>query len=126
MNKLNHIAFIMDGNGRWGLKKKKSRNYGHLEGIKTVQKIVEASILFKIPIISLYVFSTENWKRPKSEINYLFNICNMIVCHFLYIFFKNFIFIFAYFLIFNKFFKFIISFPSNISNGNFVFFSNIF
>ena len=64
----------MDGNGRWGLKKKKSRNYGHLEGVKTVQKIVEASIFFKIPIITFYVFSSENWKRPKSEINYLFNL----------------------------------------------------
>jgi len=74
MNDLNHIAFIMDGNGRWGLKKKKSRNYGHLKGVKTVQKIVEASILFSVPIISFYVFSTENWKRPKSEINYLFNL----------------------------------------------------
>ena len=51
MSDLNHIAFIMDGNGRWGLKKKKSRNYGHLEGIKTVQKMVEASIYFKIPVI---------------------------------------------------------------------------
>ncbi|MBL6857178.1 MAG: di-trans,poly-cis-decaprenylcistransferase [Pelagibacteraceae bacterium] len=74
MNKLNHIAFIMDGNGRWGLKKKRSRNYGHLAGVKTVQKIVESSTQFKIPIISFYVFSTENWKRPKSEINYLFNL----------------------------------------------------
>ena len=74
MNDLNHIAFIMDGNGRWGLKKKKRRNYGHLKGVKTVQKIVEASILFSVPIISFYVFSTENWKRPKSEINYLFNL----------------------------------------------------
>jgi undecaprenyl diphosphate synthase len=76
MNNLNHIAFIMDGNGRWGLKKKRSRNYGHLAGVKTVQKIVESSIIFKVPIISLYVFSTENWKRPKSEINYLFNLIN--------------------------------------------------
>ncbi len=74
MNKLTHIAFIMDGNGRWGLKKKRSRNYGHLEGVKTVQKIVEASIELKVPIISFYVFSSENWKRPKSEINYLFNL----------------------------------------------------
>ena len=74
MNNLNHIAFIMDGNGRWGLKKKKSRNYGHLEGVKTVQKMVETSIVFKIPIISFYVFSSENWKRPRSEINYLFNL----------------------------------------------------
>jgi undecaprenyl diphosphate synthase len=77
MNKLNHIAFIMDGNGRWGLKKKNNRNYGHLAGIKTVQKIVEASILFKIPIISFFVFSTENWQRPKKEINYLFNLINI-------------------------------------------------
>jgi len=77
MKKLNHIAFIMDGNGRWGLKKKNSRNYGHLAGVKTVQKILEASVLFKVPVISFYVFSTENWKRPTSEINYLFNLINI-------------------------------------------------
>ena len=77
MTKLNHIAFIMDGNGRWGLKKKKNRNYGHLAGVKVVQKIVEASILFKVPIISFYVFSTENWKRPRSEINYLFDLISI-------------------------------------------------
>ena len=74
MNKLNHIAFIMDGNGRWGLKKNRTRNYGHLAGVKTVQKIVESSILFKVPVISFYVFSTENWKRPKSEIKHLFSL----------------------------------------------------
>jgi undecaprenyl diphosphate synthase len=77
MNNLNHVAFIMDGNGRWGYKKKRSRNYGHLEGVKTVQKIVEASISFKIPTISFFVFSTENWKRPKSERNYLFNLIDI-------------------------------------------------
>ena len=77
MNNLNHIAFIMDGNGRWGLKKKRSRNYGHLAGVKTMEKIVEASILLKVPIISFYVFSSENWKRPKSEINYLFNLISI-------------------------------------------------
>ena len=77
MNILNHIAFIMDGNGRWGLKKKRNRNFGHLGGVKTVQKIVEASIVLKVPVISFYVFSTENWKRPKSEINYLFNLINV-------------------------------------------------
>ena len=77
MNNLNHIAFIMDGNGRWGFKKKRSRNYGHLAGVKTVQKIVESSIFFKVPIITFYVFSTENWKRPKSEIKYLFNLINI-------------------------------------------------
>ena len=74
MNKLNHVAFIMDGNGRWGQKKNKGRNFGHLNGVSTVKKIVEASIKFKIPVITFYVFSTENWKRPKSEINFLFNL----------------------------------------------------
>ena len=74
MNKLSHIAFIMDGNGRWGIKKKNSRNYGHLKGVETVKKIVEGSIKLNIKYLTFYVFSTENWKRPKSEINYLFNL----------------------------------------------------
>ena len=74
MNTLNHIAFIMDGNGRWGLKKKKNRNFGHLKGVETVKKIVSAAIEFKIPVVTFYVFSSENWKRPKSEIKYLFNL----------------------------------------------------
>ena len=77
MNELNHIAFIMDGNGRWGLKKNKNRNSGHLAGVKTVQRIVEASIKYKVPIISFYVFSTENWKRPKTEIKYLFKLIDI-------------------------------------------------
>ncbi len=63
MNKLNHVAFIMDGNGRWGKKKNKNRNYGHYAGVKTVKKIVESSIKYKIPIVTFYVFSTENCKR---------------------------------------------------------------
>ncbi len=74
MNKLNHIAFIMDGNGRWGKKKGKGRNFGHLKGIETVKKIVKASIKFKIPVITFYVFSSENWKRPKKERSYLFKL----------------------------------------------------
>jgi undecaprenyl diphosphate synthase len=74
MNKLNHVAFIMDGNGRWGIKKKKNRNFGHVNGVKVVKKIVEASIFLKIPIVTFYVFSTENWKRPKKEINFLFTL----------------------------------------------------
>ena len=74
MNKLNHIAFIMDGNGRWGIKKGKSRNFGHLRGVETVKDIVKNSIKLKIPIITFYVFSSENWKRPKSEINFLFKL----------------------------------------------------
>ena len=74
MNKLNHIAFIMDGNGRWGKKKNKGRNYGHLKGVETVKKVVGYSINFKIPFVTFYVFSTENWKRPRSEIKYLFKL----------------------------------------------------
>ena len=74
MNKLNHVAFIMDGNGRWGQKRKKGRNFGHLNGVKTVKKVVKSSIKLKIPILTFYVFSTENWKRPKSEINFLFGL----------------------------------------------------
>ena len=74
MNKLNHIAFIMDGNGRWGKKKGKGRNFGHLKGVETVKKIVKSSIQLKIPILTLYVFSSENWKRPKKEINFLFKL----------------------------------------------------
>ena len=74
MNKLNHIAIIMDGNGRWGLKKKKSRNYGHLKGIKTVETVIKSSLIKKIPYLTLYTFSTENWKRPETEINFLFDL----------------------------------------------------
>ena len=77
MNKLNHIAFIMDGNGRWGKKKGKNRNFGHLKGVEVVKKIVKASIKFKIPILSFYVFSSENWKRPKKEINFLFKLISV-------------------------------------------------
>ena len=74
MNKLNHVAIIMDGNGRWGLKKKNSRNYGHLKGIGSVEKAVKVSIQKKIPYLTLYTFSTENWKRPKKEIKFLFDL----------------------------------------------------
>ena len=74
MNPLNHIAIIMDGNGRWGLKHKNSRNAGHKAGLKTVEKIIEETIKQKIKFLTLYAFSTENWKRPKKEINYLFNL----------------------------------------------------
>ena len=74
MNELNHIAFIMDGNGRWGKKRGKGRNYGHLKGLETVKKVVKDSIKLKIPIITFFVFSTENWKRPKSEIKFLFKL----------------------------------------------------
>ena len=74
MNSLNHVAIIMDGNGRWGLKYKKSRNAGHKKGLNTVEKVIKTSIKQKINYLTLYAFSTENWKRPKSEIKYLFNL----------------------------------------------------
>ena len=74
MNLLNHVAIIMDGNGRWGLKYKNSRNAGHKEGLKTVEKIIKETINHKIKYLTLYAFSTENWKRPRAEINYLFKL----------------------------------------------------
>ena len=74
MNPLNHVAIIMDGNGRWGLKNKNSRNAGHKVGLSTVEKIIKESIKLKIKYLTLYAFSTENWKRPKKEITYLFNL----------------------------------------------------
>ena len=74
MNPLNHVAIIMDGNGRWGLKYKNSRNAGHREGLNTVERVINSSIKHKINYLTLYAFSTENWKRPKKEIKYLFNL----------------------------------------------------
>jgi len=74
MNPLNHVAIIMDGNGRWGLKYKSSRNEGHKAGLVTVEKIIKESINQKINFLTLYAFSTENWNRPRKEINYLFNL----------------------------------------------------
>ena len=74
MNPLNHVAIIMDGNGRWGLKNKNSRNAGHKKGLETVEKIIKESIKQKIKYLTLFVFSTENWKRPKNEITYLLNL----------------------------------------------------
>ena len=74
MNELNHVAIIMDGNGRWGLRKKGSRNYGHLKGIRTVETIIKSSLIKEIPYLTLYTFSTENWGRPDNEINFLFDL----------------------------------------------------
>jgi undecaprenyl diphosphate synthase len=74
MNPLNHVAIIMDGNGRWGLKNKSSRNEGHKAGLKTIDKIIKNTIEKNIRYLTLFAFSTENWKRPKKEINYLFKL----------------------------------------------------
>ena len=74
MNPIKHVAIIMDGNGRWGLKKKGSRNYGHRAGLNTVEQIIKETLKQKIKHLTLYTFSTENWKRPKKEIFFLFSL----------------------------------------------------
>ena len=74
MNPINHVAIIMDGNGRWGLKNKKSRNSGHKAGLNTVENIIKHTIKNNIKFLTLYAFSTENWKRPQKEISFLFNL----------------------------------------------------
>ena len=74
MNPIKHVAIIMDGNGRWGIKNKKSRNVGHRAGLSTVENIIKHTVKKKIKYLTLYAFSTENWKRPKKEVNFLFNL----------------------------------------------------
>ena len=74
MNPINHVAIIMDGNGRWALRRKKSRNYGHQQGLRTIEKIVDYSIEKKISYLTLFTFSSENWKRPKGEVSFLFKL----------------------------------------------------
>ena len=79
MNPVKHVAIIMDGNGRWGLKNKKSRNLGHREGLNTVEKVIKSTIKNKVKHLTLYAFSTENWKRPKNEINFLFKLLDSFI-----------------------------------------------
>ena len=79
MNPLRHVAIIMDGNGRWGLKNYKSRNRGHREGLNTLENIIKVTIKKKIPYLTLFAFSTENWKRPISEINYLLSLLEIFL-----------------------------------------------
>jgi undecaprenyl diphosphate synthase len=74
MNPIKHVAIIMDGNGRWGIKHKRSRNAGHKAGLDTVEMVIKESILAKIKYLTLYTFSTENWKRPQKEIDFLFKL----------------------------------------------------
>jgi len=74
MNPVKHVAIIMDGNGRWGIKHKNSRNAGHRAGLYTVESVIDECLKINIKYLTLYTFSTENWKRPKKEINYLFNL----------------------------------------------------
>ena len=89
MNPINHVAIIMDGNGRWGLKKKNNRNEGHKAGIKTIEKIIKESLNQKIKFLTLYTFSTENWKRPKKEINFLFKLLENFLIKKINILIKN-------------------------------------
>jgi len=79
MNPLSHVAIIMDGNGRWGLKHKNSRNLGHKEGLRVVERIIKVSIKKKVKYLTLFAFSTENWKRPKKEINFLFKLLEVFL-----------------------------------------------
>jgi len=74
MNPIKHVAIIMDGNGRWGIRNKGSRNLGHRAGLDTIESIIEETIVQKISYLTLFTFSTENWKRPKKEISYLFSL----------------------------------------------------
>ena len=89
MNPVNHVAIIMDGNGRWGLKHKKSRNKGHKAGLKSVERIIKRSIEYNIKFLTLFAFSTENWKRPKKEINYLFNLLESFLKSKIDVFYKQ-------------------------------------
>ena len=81
MNPIKHVAIIMDGNGRWGIKNKGSRNSGHRAGLNTVETVIEECIKEKIQYLTLYTFSTENWKRPKKEIDFLFNLLQNFLKH---------------------------------------------
>ena len=74
MNPIKHVAIIMDGNGRWGIKHKNSRNLGHREGLNTVEEVIKETINQKVKYLTLYTFSKENWKRPKKEILFLFTL----------------------------------------------------
>ena len=74
MNPIKHVAIIMDGNGRWGVQNKGSRNLGHRAGLNTIEAIIDETVKQKIDYLTLYTFSTENWKRPKKEISFLFQL----------------------------------------------------
>ncbi len=89
MNQIQHVAIIMDGNGRWGLKKRKSRNFGHKIGLKTVEKVLKQTIKKKIKYLTLFAFSTENWKRPQKEVNFLFKLLENFLLDKLSEFHKN-------------------------------------
>ncbi|WP_164668855.1 polyprenyl diphosphate synthase [Virgibacillus doumboii] len=70
----NHVAIIMDGNGRWGKKRRLSRSEGHYAGAKRMEEIIDAGIVYGIKVLTLYAFSSENWSRPSDEVNYLMDL----------------------------------------------------
>ena len=74
MNPIKHVAIIMDGNGRWGVSNKGNRNLGHRAGLETIETIIEETIKQNIDHLTLYTFSTENWRRPQKEITFLFTL----------------------------------------------------
>jgi undecaprenyl diphosphate synthase len=74
MKPVKHVAIIMDGNGRWGIAKKNNRNYGHRKGLDTVDNVIKCCLEKNIRFLTLFTFSTENWKRPQREINFLFSL----------------------------------------------------
>ena len=89
MNPVKHVAIIMDGNGRWGLKHKNSRNAGHRAGLDTIEMIIKETLKYKINYLTLYTFSTENWKRPEKEINFLFKLLENFLLKKINILIKN-------------------------------------
>ena len=89
MNPLNHVAIIMDGNGRWGIKHHNSRNKGHKAGLETVEAVIKIALEKKIPYLTLFAFSTENWKRPKTEVNFLFKLLESFLKKKIELFNKN-------------------------------------
>ena len=79
MNPVKHVAIIMDGNGRWGIKHKKSRNAGHRKGLDSIETVIDECLKNEIKYLTLYTFSTENWKRPQKEIHFLFNLLDIFL-----------------------------------------------
>ena len=79
MNSLSHVAIIMDGNGRWAELRNKSRKFGHLKGSENLKDIINFFLLNKIPYLTLFTFALDNWSRPKTETNYLFNLLKSFI-----------------------------------------------
>jgi undecaprenyl diphosphate synthase len=74
-----HLAIIMDGNGRWAERRGLPRSVGHREGAKTVRRVITNCLDFNIPILTIFAFSTENWKRPRKEITYLIKLFERVL-----------------------------------------------